>query len=234
MNMKFGITQPNKCSYLPEEKEQILVLVSDYSPTRQQYDYLISMGFRRSGGQIYRPHCETCKACEPIRLPVALFEPSKSQKRIAKRNQDLRIEISEQDKPEYYNLFASYINQRHADGSMYPPSEEQYQGFVPSPWGDTLFIEFHDQQELIAVAITDNLFRSLSAMYTYFKPGEEKRSLGTFAILQQIEIAKSMNKQFLYLGYQIDNCQKMRYKQNFLPNERFFEDKWQLFAKSSV
>ncbi|MEP2651167.1 MAG: arginyltransferase, partial [Paraglaciecola sp.] len=174
MSMKFCITQPSQCSYLPEEKEQILVLVSDSPTTRQQYDYLIGMGFRRSGGQVYRPHCDKCKACVPIRLPVAIFEFSKSQKRISKRNQDIRVEISAQDKPEYYDLFASYINQRHADGGMFPPSQEQYQGFVPSPWGETLFIEFHDQHELIAVAITDNLLTSLSAMYTYFKPGEEK------------------------------------------------------------
>ncbi|MFT2092656.1 arginyltransferase [Paraglaciecola sp. 2405UD69-4] len=232
--MKFGITQPNPCSYLPEEKEQILVLVSDTPATRHQYDYLISMGFRRSGEQVYRPHCQACKACVPIRLPVAQFSLSKSQKRILKRNQDLEVKVSTQDKPEYYTLFESYIKQRHSDGSMFPPSKAQYQGFVPSPWGETLFIEFYAKQDLIAVAITDNLFTSLSAMYTYFKPEEDKRSLGTFAILKQIELAQTMGKEFLYLGYQIDNCQKMRYKENFLPNERFFEDKWQLITKKSV
>ena len=233
-NMKFCITQPSQCSYLPNKQEQILVLMTDTSPTYQEYDYLIGAGFRRSGNQVYRPHCPSCKACEAIRLPVNMFTPSRSQKRIVKRNQDLTIVISEQDKPEYYALYESYINQRHTDGSMYPATMEQYKGFIPGPWGKTLFIEFHTPEELIAVAVTDHLPSSLSALYTFFKPEEENRSLGTFAIMQQIALTKSMNKAFLYLGYQIDACQKMRYKQNFLPHERFFADKWQLITKKAV
>jgi arginine-tRNA-protein transferase len=116
---------------------------------------------------------------------------------------------------------------------MYPASLEQYQGFVLSPWNNALFIELYAKDELIGVAVTDNLASSLSALYTFFKPEELQRSLGTFAILQQIELAKSLNKPFLYLGYQIDTCQKMSYKQNFLPHERFFDDKWQLITKKA-
>ena len=233
MDMKFGITPPFTCSYLPEQDEQLLVFMSDTQPTMPEYDFLIGAGFRRSGTQIYRPHCGSCNACESIRLPVDLFTPSKSQKRIMKRNQDLTIRISHSDKPEYYPLYESYINQRHDDGSMYPATLEQYQGFVLSPWNNALFIEILANNQLIGVAVTDNLVASLSALYTFFKPEEQQRSLGTFAILQQIELAKSLNKPFLYLGYQIDTCQKMSYKQNFLPHERFFDDKWQLIAKKA-
>jgi arginine-tRNA-protein transferase len=217
--------------------------MSDTDPTIDEYDFLIGAGFRRSGTQVYRPHCVSCNACESIRLPVNTFTASKSQKRIMKRNQDLIIRISDGDKPDYYPLYESYINQRHSDGSMYPASIEQYQGFVLSPWNKALFIEIyvtnqhtadkHAKEELIGVAVTDNLATSLSALYTFFKPEELQRSLGTFAILQQIELAKSLNKQFLYLGYQIDNCQKMSYKRNFLPHERFFDDKWQLITKKT-
>lgn len=233
MDMKFGITPPFTCSYLPEQDEQLLVFMSDTQPTMPEYDFLIGAGFRRSGTQIYRPHCGSCNACESIRLPVNLFTPSKSQKRIMKRNQDLTIRISHSDKPEYYPLYESYINQRHDDGSMYPATLEQYQGFILSPWNSALFIEILENDELIGVAVTDNLVASLSALYTFFKPEEQQRSLGTFAILQQIELAKSLNKPFLYLGYQIDTCQKMSYKQNFLPHERFFDDKWQLITKKA-
>ncbi|WP_293746950.1 arginyltransferase [uncultured Paraglaciecola sp.] len=231
--MKFGITPPFTCSYLPEQDEQLLVFISDTQPTLLEYDLLIGAGFRRSGTQIYRPHCGSCNACESIRLPVDLFVPSKSQKRIMKRNQDLTIRISHDDKPEYYPLYESYINQRHDDGSMYPATLEQYQGFILSPWNNALFIEILENEQLIGVAVTDNLVASLSALYTFFKPKEQQRSLGTFAILQQIELAKSLNKPFLYLGYQIDTCQKMSYKQNFLPHERFFDDKWQLITKKA-
>jgi arginyl-tRNA--protein-N-Asp/Glu arginylyltransferase len=233
MHMKFGITTAFTCSYLPEQKERLLVFMSDTQPTMLEYNYLISAGFRRSGTQVYRPHCGSCNACESIRLPVDTFAPSKSQKRTVKRNQDLTIRISHSDKPEYYPLYESYINQRHADGSMYPATLEQYQGFVLSPWNNALFIELHTNDELIGVAVTDKLVSSLSALYTFFKPEEQQRSLGNFAILQQIELAKSLNKPFLYLGYQIDACQKMSYKQNFLPHERFFDDKWQLITKKA-
>ena len=233
MDMKFGITTAFTCSYLPEQKERLLIFMSDTQPTMLEYNYLISAGFRRSGTQVYRPHCGSCNACESIRLPVNTFAPSKSQKRIIKRNQDLTIRISHNDKPEYYPLYESYINQRHTDGSMYPATLEQYQGFVLSPWNNALFIELHTNDELIGVAVTDKLVSSLSALYTFFKPEEHQRSLGNFAILQQIELAKSLNKPFLYLGYQIDTCQKMSYKQNFLPHERFFDDKWQLITKKT-
>jgi arginyl-tRNA--protein-N-Asp/Glu arginylyltransferase len=248
MGMKFGITAPFTCSYLPDQDERLLVFMSDTDPTLAEYDFLIGAGFRRSGTQVYRPHCASCSACESIRLPIDLFTPSKSQKRIMKRNQDIKIQISHGDKPEYYPLYESYINQRHSDGSMYPASLEQYQGFVLSPWNNALFIELYvtdvnatdvyatdvnAKDELIGVAVTDNLVSSLSALYTFFKPEEQQRSLGSFAILQQIELAKTLNKPFLYLGYQIDTCQKMSYKQNFLPHERFFDDKWQLFTKKA-
>jgi arginine-tRNA-protein transferase len=238
MDMKFGISTPFTCSYLPEQDEQLLVLMSDTEPTIAEYELLISNGFRRSGKQVYRPHCELCNACESIRLPVDIFKASKSQKRIIKRNQDLTILISNSDKPEYYPLYESYINQRHTDGSMYPATKEQYQGFILSPWNNALFIEIyatdeHANDELIGVAVTDNLTSSLSALYTFFKPDQQQRSLGSFAILQQIELAKSLDKPFLYLGYQIDTCQKMSYKQNFLPHERFFDDKWQLITKKA-
>ena len=238
MDMKFGITTPSTCSYLPEEDERLLVFMSDTEPTISEYDFLIGLGFRRSGTQVYRPHCGSCNACESIRLPVKSFTPSKSQKRIMKRNQDLTTRISNSDKPAYYPLYESYINQRHVDGSMYPASKEQYQGFILSPWNNALFIEIyatdeHANDELIGVAVTDNLASSLSALYTFFRPEQQQRSLGSFAILQQIELAKSLNKPFLYLGYQIDTCQKMSYKQNFLPHERFFDDKWQLITKKA-
>ncbi len=231
--MKFGVTMPSPCSYLPEQQEQLLIYVNDNKPSINDYDLLINAGFRRSGTQVYRPHCSACHACESIRIPVAKFRASKSQKRLLKRNQDLTVKVSKHNQDYYYPLYETYINQRHADGSMYPASQEQYNGFILNPWHKALFIEMYAQDELIAVAVTDLLPSSLSALYTFFKPSEEKRSLGSFAILQQIALAQSINKAYLYLGYQIDACQKMAYKQNFLPHERFLDDKWQLITKKA-
>jgi leucyl-tRNA---protein transferase len=230
--MKFGLTQTFPCSYLDEQQERLLVFVDDaLQPSAKHYDLLIGAGFRRSGIQIYRPHCPNCQACESLRLPVEHFKPSKSQKRVLKLNSDIQIKISENDKPEYYPIYESYINQRHADGSMFPASLEQYRGFIICPWDNALFVEMHLQDKLIGVAVTDKLISSLSALYTFFLPEYAQRSLGTYAILQQVQLAQQLNCDFLYLGYQIDSCQKMNYKQNFLPHERFLDDKWQLIVK---
>ena len=231
--MKFGITQSFPCSYLAEQQERLLVFVEDEAQvSATHYDMLIGAGFRRSGTQIYRPHCLDCQACESLRLPVKHFKPSKSQKRVLKINSDMVIKLSEQDKPEYYPIYEQYINQRHADGSMYPASVEQYRGFVINPWDQALFIEMHLHDKLIGVAVTDKLISGLSALYTFFLPEYAQRSIGTYAILQQVELAQRLNRDFLYLGYQIDSCQKMNYKQNFLPHERFLDDKWQLIVKN--
>jgi arginine-tRNA-protein transferase len=229
--MKFGLTQQFSCSYLPDKEEQLLVLAEEGIPSVQQYEVLISAGFRRSGEQIYRPHCPSCHACQAIRIPSSSFVPSKSQKRVLSRNQDIKVIVSDTDSADYYPLYEQYINQRHDDGSMYPATPEQYKSFMCSQWTTPLFIEFHVAGKLIGVAVTDNLNRSLSALYTFFAPDLTQRSIGTFAILQQIALAQRINKTYLYLGYQVDACKKMSYKRNFYPHERFFSDKWQLITK---
>ncbi|GAA6183674.1 arginyltransferase [Aliiglaciecola sp. NS0011-25] len=235
MNMKFGLTQQFPCSYLAEQKEQLLVLVTDTDDELDnQYNYLLGQGFRRSGDQIYRPHCRQCNACQSIRIPANNFLPSKSQRRIINKNSDIQVFTSSKNKPEYYPIYAQYINQRHNDGSMFPASKNQYDGFIDCDWLDTLFIEFHLDDTLIGVAVTDVLSDGFSALYTFFKPEFTNRSIGTYAIIKQIEQAKLNNKTFLYLGYQIDACQKMSYKANFYPHQRFIDNKWQLITKKST
>lgn len=230
--MKFGVTNKFDCSYLPEMEERLLVFVGyQDNDLMQQYETMLENGFRRSGEQIYRPHCPSCKACESLRIPVRIFKASKSQKRVMKKNSHLSIQIERHAKEEYYQLYEQYINDRHSDGAMYPASREQYDGFLFSYWASPVFMEFWDQDKLIAVAVIDELKQSLSALYTFFHPDYAQHSLGTFAVLQQIQLALTWNKPYLYLGYQIDACQKMNYKQKFLPNERFTEGGWQLFAK---
>lgn len=229
--MKFGLTNPFSCSYLPDKQEQLLVLVEEPVYGNHHYDMLISAGFRRSGEQIYRPHCRNCQACHSVRLPVADFTPSRSQKRVLNKNKDIRVLISRDDKPEYYPLYEQYINQRHQDGSMYPASRQQYRGFIQSAWSEPLFVECYMQRELVAVAVTDVIQHGLSALYTFFKPELVERSIGTFSILQQIKQTQKMQLSYLYLGYQVDACAKMNYKTRFYPHERFFENKWHRVQK---
>jgi arginine-tRNA-protein transferase len=226
--MRFGVTQEFKCSYLAEHNERLLVFAED-SVDMMTYEALMHAGFRRSGEQIYRPHCMSCQACQSIRLPVEQFRPSRSQKRLLNKNKDLRVVVSQESKHDYYDIYEAYINLRHQDGSMYPASRKQYDGFLPSSWLEQYYIEFWLEDRLIGIAVTDSLKMSLSALYTFFLPEFEKRSLGTWAILQQIELAQNLNKPYLYLGYQIDACRKMNYKSNFKPNERFINNRWYLF-----
>lgn len=228
--MKFGISQSFACSYLSDEQETLLIYAEE-SDHSTYYEMLMGAGFRRSGTQIYRPHCASCHACQAIRIPVNNFTPSRSQKRILNRNSDIKVVLSEEDKAHYYPLYENYINSRHQDGSMYPATPEQYASFAHGQWLNPLYVELHLEGELIGIAVTDPLEKALSAVYTFFKPSLAQRSLGTFAVLQQIAIAKRLNKQHLYLGYQIDRCQKMQYKRNFLPHERFIGQKWQLITK---
>jgi arginine-tRNA-protein transferase len=236
--MKFGITHAFNCSYLPDEQEQLLVYAEKNDFQAWRYSQLIQAGFRRSGDQIYRPHCPSCKACKSVRIPVSEFTPSRSQKRILRANRHFSVNVSDAPSQAYYPLYERYITQRHSDGSMYPPSKEQYNNFILCDWMKTHFVEAYDDGKLIAVAVTDVVdeneqLGALSALYTFFDPDYERASLGTWMILMQIEQAKALGHQYVYLGYYVDGCQKMSYKHNFLPFEEFIDNQWQLISDKS-
>ncbi len=224
--LRIGLTPEHGCSYLPDEAEQLMVLLDDKHRNPVGYENLLVAGFRRSGNDLYRPHCQGCSACHSLRIPVRQFTASRSQKRIQHNNRDIRLVLSTQDKPEYCDLFARYIHERHHDGSMFPATRNQYDGFLLCDWLTPYFLEFRLNQQLLALAITDPLPHSLSAMYTFFDPAFAERSLGTLAILAQLELAQRMNRQWLYLGYQVDACRKMKYKTKFHPHELLCGHEW--------
>jgi len=234
--MKFGITQSFDCSYLPNKQEQLLVFAESTPLQHWRYGQLIQVGFRRSGEQIYRPHCPDCHACQSVRIPVVKFTPSRSQKRILSRNRHLRIAVTTAASDDYYPLYERYISERHQDGSMYPPSRVQFDNFILCLWQSPIFVEAYDEDKLIAVAVTDAIdngveHQALSALYTFFDPDYSAASLGTWMILMQIEHAKRKHCHFVYLGYYVEGCRKMSYKHQFLPYEQFIDNKWQCFDK---
>ena len=190
MNFQLGITQEFPCSYLPHKQERLLVATDPRLHDKDHYSWLMSQGFRRSGDQIYRPHCQHCNACQSLRVIVKAFTPSKSQKRLLKRNQNLTINLSNTLKDNYYQLYEQYINEVHHDGAMYPASYEQYENFIRTDSFEQLFIEIYDDKELVSVAATDVLNHALSAVYTFYHPAYRKVSLGMYSILCQIEITK--------------------------------------------
>ncbi|MBH0014113.1 arginyltransferase [Pseudoalteromonas sp. NZS100_1] len=224
---RVGLTQEFDCSYLPNRREQLLVILDPSCYSTDKFESLLGLGFRRSGNQIYRPHCPICSACSSVRVLAQDFIPSKSQKRkLNKAKTQFEVKFSTQERPEYYPLYSKYITMRHQDGSMYPPEKEQFQSFLLCSWLKITFIELWHQDTLVAVAVTDCMNSAISAIYTFFDPDFEHYSLGSVMILEQLKFAKEQNKQYVYLGYQIDECDKMKYKTQFLPAQKQLNDEW--------
>ncbi|MFC4699672.1 arginyltransferase [Glaciecola siphonariae] len=227
---KFGVTQAFSCNYLPNEQEQLLVCMAASDELAGLYGQLMHAGFRRSGEQLYRPHCPNCNKCHSVRVCTHEFSASKSQKRVLAKNADLSIKATHQERDDHYPLYAKYIEAFHADGSMYPPSYSQYRNFIRCQWHQPLFLEARSEDgELLALAVTDRVSDGLSALYTYYRPDQTKRSLGKFMIMQQIAHASLIGLPYLYLGYQIDECKKMNYKTSFHPYQRLMNDTWHHF-----
>lgn len=223
----FFATPPHDCSYLPDREATTMFVDPRAHIDKKLYSQLTALGFRRSGSHYYRPHCENCNACIPVRLKVGDFVPDRNQKRVLRKNQDLECSlVPARFNEHYYRLYARYIEERHKDGDMYPPSPEQFSSFLVEGATDAWFLEIRLNHELIGLAAIDLLDDGLSAIYTIFEPSLEHRSLGTYAILWQIEEAKRRGLPHLYLGYWIRECRKMNYKARFQPIEALREGQW--------
>lgn len=225
--LKFFATPPHGCSYLEDRKATTLFVDPAADIDNAMYSALSALGFRRSGRHVYRPHCESCSACIPVRLPVEGFAPRRRQRRIWARNADLTVTLTEPGlTDENYALYARYIIRRHSDGDMFPPSPDQFRSFLLCEWSDTRFAEFRLGDELVAVAVTDRVHDGLSAIYTFYDPDLPQRSLGVHGILWQIDHAIETGRPYVYLGYWIKQCQKMSYKTDYRPLEMFVGERW--------
>ena len=221
------ITPEHPCSYLPEQQARTAFVSPDYQLTPFSTSRLAEAGFRRSGNVLYRPQCEGCTACESVRIPVAQFQPNRQQRRVWKKNADLDVYITDTIATDTnYALYEKYIQQRHFDGDMYPPTREQFESFLCVPWPQTFYIQFFLNEQLIAVATVDQYDNGLSAVYTFYDPEHEARSLGALAVLQQIELARGWNLPYLYLGFYVANCKKMNYKIQYQPLEHLQQGRW--------
>jgi leucyl-tRNA---protein transferase len=225
--LKLFATQPHPCSYIEGEQATTVFVDPEAKIDIPLYSQLSLLGFRRSGAHLYRPQCASCQSCMSCRIPVALFKPNRSQRRCWQRNQDITVGTVERiDTQEHYRLYSGYIESRHQDGDMYPPSEEQYKAFLTSEWGSTRYLEFRLNGELIGVSVCDHLEDGLSAVYTFYLAELEERSLGKFAILAQIYRARELGLGYVYLGYWIKQCEKMNYKIQYRPLELLINRRW--------
>ncbi len=225
--LTFYATMPHPCSYL--EKQIAATLLADPQTVINTtlYSDLINYGFRRSGERVYRPRCEKCQACIPVRVPVTAFQPNRIQRRIWRRNQDIDVQrVAPRHSSEHFDLYQNYLAQRHAGGGMDSPDPDNYLEFLASPHIDTDFYEFRLHGQLLAVAVADHLQQGLSAVYTFFDPQHTQRSLGVYAVLWQIEHTRQLGLPWLYLGYWIKESPKMNYKEQYQPLEIYQRGRW--------
>lgn len=225
--IRLFLTEPHPCSYLEDQKAITAFVDPAITVDKNLYSHLSNFGFRRSGRYIYAPRCKSCKACIPARLVVNEFEPNRQQNRCNRHNEDLTISIvREVNEKEHYRLYERYLEARHADGDMYPPTMTQYRDFISSLWDNSRMLEARLSGELVAAGVIDVLNDGISAIYTYYSPDYPKRSLGTYMILAELVLARQVGLPYLYLGYWIEKSPKMAYKKNFQPLELLIDDQW--------
>lgn len=225
--LQFYATAPYPCSYLPNRAARSQVATPSHLIDTRVYSELVRLGFRRSGAFTYRPYCDRCRECVPVRVPVDEFAPNRNQRRALRRHHGLEaFERELRFDPEHYSLYLAYQRKRHAGGGMDQDSREQYQHFLLHSNISTRLIEFRENRMLRMVSLVDELEDGLSSVYTFYDPDIRGASFGTYNILWQIERCRALRVPFLYLGYWIAGSPKMSYKSNFNPIETLAEGKW--------
>ncbi len=226
--LQFYLTVPTPCPYLPDRMERKIFTQLDPLSGSQLNNYLTHAGFRRSQNVIYRPACETCRACQSLRIRVDEFKPSKSYRRITNRNKDISRIISEAlATEEQFRLLKRYLSMRHPDGGMAEMDFIRYEMMVEDGAVNTEIVEYRNHAgTLLACTIIDDLIDGKSMVYSFFDPGIKGRSLGNFMILDHIRRCQTLGLSYLYLGYWVKESPKMRYKEKFKPAEILTQRGW--------
>lgn len=232
-NARFYYSTPAPCPYLPGHVERrIFADVSGPSAT-ERYELLSEAGFRRSLGFAYRPACPGCNACVPVRIPVRRFEQARGWRRVLKANADLTVAREPaRATDEQYALFRRYQAARHGDGDMARMDAQDYRTMLEVGAIDSFVLSLRDEAgRLVGACLTDRMLRGLSAVYSFFDPDQEARSLGSFMILKLIDEALATDREHVYLGFWIQNSRKMAYKSRFRPLEALGREGWEVMEE---
>lgn len=229
------LTAPYPCSYLDGLEARSQVATPSFLISTPVYSELVRHGFRRSGTFTYRPRCDTCQQCVPVRVDVDAFQSTRSQRRSYKQHNGLDVTLHAlRDKAEYFELYLRYQQARHRDGGMDDDSPEQYRNFLLQSHVDTLLVEFRENDVLRMVSVVDVLQDGLSAVYTFYDPDVPHSSYGTYNVLWQIDLCRKLQLPYLYLGYWIAGSRKMAYKANFQPLQGLQDSVWQTILQKDA
>jgi arginine-tRNA-protein transferase len=233
--LQFFLTAPAPCPYLPDREETKLFTYLAKSDGRELNDMLTSVGFRRAQNISYRPACASCDACKSCRVIVSDYQPSRSQRRIVRKNQDLiRSVIPPVSDQEHYALISKYLCARHSSGGMEGMDENDFAELIEETSVATELVDYRDcDGKLLASVLIDQLGDGPSMVYSFFNPDFAKRSLGMFMIIDHINRAKLSKQPYLYLGFWIQKSQKMNYKNQFSPLQILQRNNWEILGEIS-
>lgn len=230
--LHFYLTAAYPCSYLPHQQARSQVATPALSITAPVYSQLVQRGFRRSGTYTYRPQCDHCRACVPLRVLAKQFSANRTQRRAWKQHAHLESTLHPlRDTAEYYDLYQRYQRARHKDGGMDNDDRESYQNFLLQSHVDSMMVEFREPSDnnqgvLRMVSVIDLLSDGLSSVYTFYDPDLPRARLGVYNVLWQIELCRKLDLDFVYLGYWIKHSRKMAYKTQYQPAQGLQDGTW--------